>query len=199
MAREAMGRKSTKIRKAKITPERTPSMRPSRAQEDYGRDYSPTEVRRLRDAAMRGLRDAEWGTELGGLYLERKITAAMYGAGKWWREMAVAHLSAINAPCPTPRRISLEGSMGGTAPDPDSDEGLRIAARERDTLKLFNAAHKELIAAGMLAEHYVRELCEENLRPFGSAPMAATVAGLQRLVDWRDRELTNKSKSNSGR
>jgi hypothetical protein len=28
-------------------------------------DISPGEVRRLRDAALRGLRDAEWASELG--------------------------------------------------------------------------------------------------------------------------------------
>lgn len=192
-----MGRKSTKKRKPKIIEARSPSGRPSRARDEPGRDYSHTEVRRLRDAAMKGLRDPEWGTELGALYLERKITAAQYGVGKWWSEMSVHYLSAIDAPWPVPRGISLERGSRGSGPDPDTEEGGKIAARERDAAEIFRAAHAILISAGMLTEHYVRELCEANRRPIGVAPMHAVVDGLQRLVDWR--ELTNKQKSANGR
>ena len=44
---------------------------------------------------MRGLRDAEWGTELGRLYLEGTITSAMYAAGRRWTEMAEKYRHSI--------------------------------------------------------------------------------------------------------
>jgi hypothetical protein len=193
-----MGRKSNKIKKPKIIPHREPSMRPSRSEEGLGREYGATEIKRLRDASMRGLRDAEWGTELGALYLEGKITAAMYGAGKWWREMAVKYQSAISAPWPVPQAVCLELGTRGTAPDPDSEEGSKRTARERNVVKDFEDAHKELVQLGMLIERHVRQLCEENQRPYGVVALALTRDGLQKLVEWRDRRLTNKVKCANG-
>jgi hypothetical protein len=120
-----MGRKSLKNKKAKIVPVREPkTMRPSRADEE-ARDYGPGEVRRLLYAATRGLRDSEWGTELGRLYLENKITAGMYGAAKWWRDMAALYASAINAPASAPKALSLERGSKGTDVDPDSEIGAK--------------------------------------------------------------------------
>jgi hypothetical protein len=153
----------------------------------------------MRNAAMRGLKDAEWGSELGCLYLERKITTAQYGAGKWWREMASQYLSAIDAPWPTPRGISMERGLGRGGHDPDTEEGQRQSARERNTVENFRSAHAALMSTGMMAEHHVRQLCESNIRPIGFAPMRSAVLGLHKLAEWRDEQLTNEGKSASGR
>lgn len=188
-----MGRKSLKNKKAKIVPVREPSNRPSRAADELGRQYGPAEVRRLRDAAVKGLRDPEWGTELGQIYLERKITAEMYGAGKWWRDMAARYATAINAPPASPKALSLDRGSMGTDIDPESEEGAKRASRDRTAVRDFLEAHAVLLGAGVISERYVRDLCEHDHRPFGAYAMEATTRGLQWLADWRG--LTSRGKS----
>lgn len=78
----------------------------------------PSEVRRLRDAALSGMRDPTWGTELGRLYLVGKITATMFAAGKRWGELASQYSQALCSPAPDPKAICLE-RMGGSPIDPD--------------------------------------------------------------------------------
>jgi hypothetical protein len=180
-----LSKKSNKIRKTRLVQVREPSGRPSRAQDDHGRNYGPTEVRRLRDAALRGLRDAEWGTELGALFLEKKITGEMYGAGKWWADTAALYHSALDAPSPSPKALSVERGAQGSQPDTDSDEGRRRAAKDRQAVKDFREAHAVLRGGGLLAEWHVRALCEENIRPLGALEMEVTIRGLAWLAQWR--------------
>lgn len=134
---------------------REPSGRPQRE-----REYSPGEIRRLRDAAMSGLRDAEWGTELGRLYLEKHIDDGMYAAGRRWREQAHKYRSTLGV-FPV-RSAKLEVGSRGTEPDPDSEEGQQIARRERAAMEQFMGAHAELVAAGGTIALIVRMACEED-------------------------------------
>ena len=76
-------RKSLALREPNGRPQRPPELPP------------PSEVRRLRDAALSGMRDSTWGTELGRLYLVGKITATMFAAGKRWGELAVMYSQAL--------------------------------------------------------------------------------------------------------
>lgn len=172
-------------------------MRPSRAQDEPGREYGPAEVRRIRDAAMKGMRDPEWGTELGRLFLERKITAEMYGAGKWWRDIATTYLAARDAPAASPRATSLEFGSRGSHCDPDTEEGRKQATRDRNAAARFEEAHAVLLGAGALSERYVRDLCEHDKAPFGSYARTAVIRGLGWLAEWRG--LTNKGKCPNGR
>jgi hypothetical protein len=173
-------------------------MRPSRSDDnEMGKSYGAAEVRRLRDAAMVGLRDEEWGTELGQLFLEGKITGAMYGAGKWWRSRAARYYLAINAPPPAPRAISLELRSGSTGPDPDSEEGQNQTKWDRAAVEDFQEAHAILLGAGALSEKYIRDLCEQNIRPFGTEALMAVSRGLEWLAEYR--QLTNQQKGAYGR
>ena len=49
---------------------------------------SPTEARRMFDDAAAGLCDPVWGTILGRLYRDGKITSSQFAAGKRWCELA---------------------------------------------------------------------------------------------------------------
>ena len=49
---------------------------------------SPTEISRLRDAALAGMKDPIWGTQLGILHLSGKLTTSQLAAGKRWAELA---------------------------------------------------------------------------------------------------------------
>jgi hypothetical protein len=166
-------------RKSRVVKARTPSGQLSRAGRQ--REFPPTQVKRLRDAAMAGLRDAEWGTELGRLYLEGTITAAMYAAGKDWREKAAKYVKSL-AHFPV-RSLLFEGRGGSLPPDPDSPEGRKQARREADAMERFFEAHALLLTAGRMAEQVVRRLCEHDEGPCGTAELIALRAGLSALAE----------------
>ena len=166
-------------RKNRLVKARTPSGQLSRAGRE--REFPPTQVKRLRDAAMAGLRDPEWGTELGRLYLEGTITATMYAAGKVWREKAAKYVNSLGH---FPVRSILEEGRGESLPpDPDTAEGQKQARREADAMERFFEAHHQLLSAGKLAEATVRRLCEHNEGPCGMAELIALRNGLSALAE----------------
>jgi hypothetical protein len=158
---------------------RTPSGQLSRAGRQ--REFPPTQVKRLRDAAMAGLRDPEWGTELGRLYLEGTITASMYAAGKDWREKAARYVKSLGH---FPVRSILVDQRGGSLPpDPDTQAGQKQARREADAMERFFEAHYVLLSAGKMAEAVVRRLCEQDEGPCGMAELIALRNGLSALAE----------------
>lgn len=176
-------------KKNRLIKSRSPGGRPSRAGQE--REFPPAQVKRLRDAAMAGLRDPEWGTELGRLYLEGTITHGMYAAGKKWGEYADKYSHAIGV---FPVRSST-GEPRGKAhpPDPDSKKGKDIAEKEADHAERFFEAHSVLVRAGAMVGPSVRRLCEHNEGPCGMAELIAVRTGLMALVShWN---LTTMAKS----
>jgi hypothetical protein len=155
-----------------------------------------SEVRRLRDAAMSGLRDPVWGTELGRLYLVGKISAGMYAAGKRWAELAVKYSQALCSPSPDPRAICLD-RMGGSITDPDSAEGRREVRRHERAVASFLDAHVALKAVSGPAERTVRSLCERGEMLVGHASLMDLSQGLVALAGFWG--LTDSSKSMSDR
>ncbi len=164
-------------RKNRLVTAREPNGRIQREE----REPAPNEIRRLRDAALRGLRDPEWGTELGRLYLEAAITAAMYAAGKRWREQAAEYRQAIGV-FPV-RSASLERGSHGHDIDPDSEEGQKQAQREANGAERFFAAHAALTSAGVVAESVVSRICEEDGMLCGWVDRQSLRKGLSALVD----------------
>lgn len=138
---------------------------------------------------MRGLRDAEWGTELGRLYLEKTITPEMYSAGKRWRSEAAQYRAAIGV-FPV-RAVSLERGVKSHPPDSDSEEGQRQRERELDAAERFFAAHTVLSVAG--AEIIVRRLCEDDESLAGLLEYTVARKGLSKLFEHY--RLTDKEKS----
>ena len=172
---------------------RTASGRASEAGRE--REVPPAQVRRLRDAALSGLRDPEWGTELGRLYLSDQITDAMYAAGKQWAEWAAKYRNAIGV---FPIRCSSGELRGNSHPvDPESERGQEIAKREAKHAEDFFKADAVLMQADRGVSTAVRRLCEDNETPGGFAELARVRTGLMHLVShWN---LTGTEKRDSRR
>jgi hypothetical protein len=170
----------SKSRKNKIVPVREPNGRLSRASEDAVKAVSPVAIRRLRDAAIRGMADAEWGTEIGRLYLEGKLNEASYEAGKRWNRLVAAYHKAIGATPPYPKAIAFKRAEPSHEPHEDSDAGKKQIARDKDIIADMREAHAVLLGAGKIAEYAVRSTCEENEAPVGSIGLD----GLQRGLAW---------------
>jgi hypothetical protein len=144
----------------------------------------PSEVRRLRDAALAGMRDPMWGTELGRLHLAGKITATMFAAGRRWAELASQYSQALCSPSPDPKAISLERSSGGTSHDPDSAEGRKEARRHARAVQSFIDANVALKDHSRASERIVRSTCERGEMVHGHQDMMALTGGLERLASF---------------
>lgn len=156
----------------------------------------PSEVRRLRDAALSGMRDPVWGTELGRLYLVGKITAGMYAAGKRWGELSSKYSQALCSPSPDPKAVCLDRS-GGESPDPDSYEGRREARRHERVVASFIDARAALVSTSAACERAVRSTCERNELLHGHESLLSLKRGLTVLTDFWG--LTGSGKSMSDR
>jgi len=156
----------------------------------------PSEVRRLRDAALSGMRDPTWGTELGRLYLVGKITATMYAAGKRWGEMASQYSQALCSPSPDPKAVCFDRS-GGESPDPDSYEGRREARRHQRAIASFIDAHAALQTNQPGSERLIRSMCERNEMLLGHESLLSLSRGLSELAGFWG--LTDLRKSPSDR
>jgi len=148
---------------------------------------SPAEVKRLRDASLAGMRSAEWGTELGRLYLADKISSVQYRAGRRWAAIVEAYAEA----CQTPRQpgTATLDPEGGKAADPDTPAGRKTAKRHKRAVDLFNEASMALEHAGRLATHVTRATTESQVIPCGFLELAALRSGLQHLAAyWETRK-----------
>lgn len=159
--------------------QREPNGRPQREQQLP----APSEIRRLRDAALAGMRDPTWGTEIGRLYLVGKITSTMFAAGKRWAELASQYSHALCSPSPDPKAISLDRT-GAHHVDPDSPEGRKEARRHARAVASFIDAHVALKTHGTGSERIVRSVCERGEMPTGHQEIIALSGGLARLADF---------------
>ena len=152
---------------------------PSGRRKRDDRDYAPAQVRRLRDAALKGMADSRWGTELGRLLLTRQIEPMQFAAGERWARLAADYRRAINSP-PSLRAAAMERGGPGYEPDPESEAGAAIVRHERVVVRRMERAHLALVGAGKLAEAAVRAVCERD----EAAPYAIVylTEGLSALV-----------------
>jgi hypothetical protein len=140
----------------------------------------PTETRRLMDAAVAGMRPAEWGTMLGRLYLAGRISETQYAAGRRWCRMVEEYAQATLAPR-APRTAALDPS-GGTSPDPDTASGAREARRHARKVEDYESGIVALGHAGAASVRVVEAVCERDLAPVGFTEIEALRAGLQMLA-----------------
>lgn len=168
---------------------REPNGRLSRSQE--GKESVPGQVKRLMAAALSGMAEPYWGTQLGRLFLLKKLTPEQFAAGKWWAESAEEYSQAICSPR-KPQANSFEKRGYSEPPDPDSGRGKEITADDLETMEEMREAHAILIHAGLNAEANVRAVCERDEAPIGEIGMKALIVGLERLAEHRG--LTRKTK-----
>jgi hypothetical protein len=145
--------------------------------------YSPSTVKRLVDSAARGVQDRVWGTPLGRLHLEGKLTATEFAAGLRWDRTYAAYRTAIGAPSPFPRPAAAIGEARAIAPDMDGPNGEKLARKARKAIREFEGAHKALCMAGLQAEAAARALCEgEGKIPMSHLAYLKARDGLQALA-----------------
>ena len=143
---------------------------------------SPTEISRLRDAALAGMKDPIWGTQLGILHLSGKLTSSQLAAGKRWADLARDYSAACQSPR-APKSVDIEPG-GGSPIDPDSAKGLREARRHSQIVHGYLGSLEALKRTGEAPRLAVRDVCEFNLFPVGSFQLAALRTGLQGLAAW---------------
>ena len=143
---------------------------------------SPAEVARMRDAALAGLKDPVWATQIGILHLQGKLTASQFAAGARWASLARDYSAAVGAPR-QPRSANLDPT-GGTPADPDTLKGALEARQHTRTVHHYLGALETLRRTGEAPRLAVRDTCEFNLHPAGSFQLAALRTGLQALAAW---------------
>jgi hypothetical protein len=140
----------------------------------------PTETKRLMDAAVAGMRPAEWGSMLGRLYLAGRISETQYAAGRRWCRMIEEYSGACLSP-QLPRSATLDPA-GGTPPDPDTASGVREAKRHAAMVKSYESGIEALRHAGMASVRVVGAVCEQDLAPVGVSEIEALRTGLSTLA-----------------
>lgn len=165
-------------KKSLIVPVREPNGRLLRSVETAIDARSPSEVRRLRDAACAGMARPEWGTELGRLYLAGKIGPKLYETGKRWACLAWAYHQATGAPPEAPGASTFVQAGQRRDPDPESEAGRRIAAHDTRVVAATEEALAVLVSCVRDGGRSVRRVCERNEAPIGERGMAYLLIGL---------------------
>ena len=161
---------------------REPSGRRSRVVTRSTPQFAPTEVKRLRDAALAGMQNPEWGSELGRLLLAGKVEPELYAAGQHWAECATRYRHALDAPRPNAPPARFEPKSPAAAVDPASAAGQKQTAREVAAIVALQEAHAALRTAGVLAERVVRRVCEHDEAVCGTSEFVALRRGLLALA-----------------
>lgn len=159
-------------------------------------EFSVSETRRLRNAAMVGLRDAVWGTELGRLHLTGRINTAQFAAGRKWAECATVYYQALNGPAPDPKAIAYE-IVKGEAIDPDSREGRKEARRHERAVASMIDARAAVKSTPGASERILRHICERNEMVVGHHEVMSLACALDSLASFWG--LTDSRKSLSDR
>jgi len=140
---------------------------------------SPAEIKRFLSSGTAHIRAQKYGTPIGRLCLDGKLTPSQFAAGCWWDEILQKYRSAMNSPAPNPKAASM-GSTGGSPIDPDSELGQKITAGELAVVKKFATVHTRVCAEGVLAENTLRQCCEG----FGRFPVGyQELMRLRRVLD----------------
>jgi hypothetical protein len=156
--------------------QREPNGRYSRSERP--KEFPPAAVMRLRQAALSEVRHAEWGSQIGMLFLWTRIDALEYSAAKRWYEQAAKHHHAIG--CHTVRSMQLERGVQAHPPDPDSERGREQAEKERRDRVRYEGALRVLEASGCRST--VDRVVLQDEAPAGVEEMARLKRGLQTLA-----------------
>lgn len=160
------------------------SGRPSRAAADAMQFSTPVQVKRLRDAALLGMADEHWGWEIGRLFLQGKIAADQFEAGKRWRRLVWAWRQAWGIPPSTTKTLSLFAEPKSPSADPDSERGKAQVERARALHEELRIAHGALEAFGHETVKSVRYIVEDDCVPIGQEDFERLDRGLRILSSY---------------
>jgi hypothetical protein len=161
---------------------REPNGRRSRVLTRSAPQFAPTEVKRLRDAALAGMQNPEWGSELGRLLLAGKLEASFTLRGSTGRSAQRAidkrltrRARTRHQPGSSPRarltRWIRQAPQGKSRPRARSPQSGRCA---RPTPRY--------VQPGVLAERVVRRVCEHDEAVCGTGEFVALRRGLLALA-----------------
>lgn len=123
----------------------TPAGRLSQAGAPKG--YSPAEIRRMLDHGIANSRLPALGTAYGRMLISGAITIAEFAAFQRWSELRASYQRAIDAKTMKSASAVID-AKGGEAPDPDSELGAKITAREAQTISDYRRAETVARASG---------------------------------------------------
>lgn len=167
-------------RKPKDGP-REPNGRPSREAQKV-LEKEANEVNRLRAAALAGMGDPRWATQLGRLFLERKISSEQYAVGCKWGTLMEQWRAIHCGPRFNPKAglSSLDRVNGGGAGPVDGADDRERAVMD-DIDDAVGAFSRGAASAKLNA---VRQCVEQDLAPVGYGGMLLLLDGLDRLADY---------------
>jgi hypothetical protein len=179
-------RKLAKLGRKREDGEREPNGRLSRTTKKQIEAKNPNEMKRLRDAAILGMRDPLWGTELGRLFLRNRIDEVQFEAGKRWRNLVDTWRKNQVGPQIDPKSglsvlfVENRGRGRDRTYDPDV-----VAATQETDLALRHALDA-LNGAGQLESRTVRDCCEMEIPIIGLSEIWWLRDGLDALAThWR--------------
>ncbi|HUZ66719.1 MAG TPA: hypothetical protein VMU56_03550 [Beijerinckiaceae bacterium] len=140
--------------------QRTPSGQLSRKIVEEIGGQNPACVMRLVHDSLRGYAEPVYGAPLGRLFLEGKLSAPEFEAGKRWDRLMRRYHKAMAAPRPDPKSVALDRIGATRDADPDSQAGKDEVAIDRAIVNAFEDAHALIAAHGAEAERDMRALCE---------------------------------------
>lgn len=164
--------------KRKSLAKREPNGKPKRAAKQQQLP-SATEVQRLRTAALAGMRDAAWGTTLGWLHLNGKLTASEMAAGLRYAELVAEYSRVVGSPRRV-RSVQIDGLR--TFAGINTPTARRQMLYDQQTVDEFMKTVR-LIYYPPVARA-IGSVCEENLMPAGQEELEWLRMGLRKLVDF---------------
>lgn len=109
--------------------------------------FDPNTVRRMVEEAAKNARMAWAGTAYGRMRLEGNLSDRQFAACQKWAELRRDYLAAIDARSSKSAMTALD-SVGGTAPDPDSELGEKIGQSARRKIAEYEKADLTIKALG---------------------------------------------------
>lgn len=160
--------------------EREASGRLSQAVKRAMEPNSPAEVKRLRDASLAEMRDPAFGWQIGRYWLEKRLDAHEFEAGKRLRHLIEAYRKAAGIPSPHPRSTLPMLEARGHDPSPDSERGRAEAERAVALAGALTAAVGS-ITPGVVRQTVI-EVVERDIACVGPHGMAWLRHGLGELA-----------------
>lgn len=124
---------------------------------------TPSAVIRFVRQSLSECSDQAYGSPLGHLLLQGKITASEFESGRRWDRLSRRYRAAIGAPRSDPTTTPFRAEIPARAPAPtdvDSEVGRARAEIDAETIAAFHAAHAIVLGCGAEAERDMRRLCE---------------------------------------
>jgi hypothetical protein len=163
-------------RRRAALPKREPNGRHSRSPLDRIVDaHSPTEIKRLRDAALSGLRAPEWGSELGRLLLHGKLTPTQYEAGRRFAVLVREYHSTLGAP-DYPKASLNQNARSGHA------EGPTEAVRHQQVILAYDEVINALGGYGGRSFLVVKLVCDGDASVSTADALRKLTYGLDTLA-----------------